>query len=104
MITVSHGWCGGIGEAVLDPATRSLRRVDDLPVFLDAASESLLMAGVDLSGTWEGTPVVRFAGRVRLERRRGSNPSVPPPGLDADHYALVIEELRETLVVGTRVE
>ena len=101
VVTVSSGWTGGHGEAVLD-AERRIRRVDDLPVFLADESHAAVFERADLRGTWSGSPVVRVAGRVRLERRRGRAPGIPGFGAKTPFVALVVEAIDAVLVVGER--
>ena len=99
-LTVSLGWCGGHGEAVLDES-RAVRTHDDLPIFVDAGSWETILDRIHLDGTYRGSPVVRIAGRGRLKRRRGRNPSIP--GAPKQRYvALIVASLDETRVEGER--
>ena len=98
--TMSTGWCGGHGEAVLDADRRILSR-DGLPIFLDDDSRQEILAAIDLSGTWRGSPVVRVSGRVRLAKRKARNSSIPGAPKES-YYALVVTSLEQALVVGER--
>ncbi|MEN8151270.1 MAG: hypothetical protein ABFS86_15750 [Planctomycetota bacterium] len=99
-VTTSLGWCGGFGEAVLD-GTGAIRRHDDRPVYVDGAVQDEILERVDLSGSFAGEPVIRVAGRGRLERRTEVNPSIPG-GEERGYVALVICELGEARIEGER--
>jgi len=97
-LTVSLGWCGGHGEAVLD-GSRAILRHDDLPVYVDPESQETILERIDLRGRFRGTPVIRIAGRGRLKRRRGRNSSIP--GAPKQRYmALIVTSLDEARVEG----
>jgi len=99
-LTTSLGWCGGFGEAVLDEAG-GIRRHDDLPIYVDGPGQDAILDRVDLAGSWRGAPVIRIAGRGRLERRRGRNTSIF--GAPRESWvALVVGSLDEARVEGER--
>jgi len=99
-LTVSVGWCGGHGEAVLTE-DQAIRTHDDLPIFVDDGSMETILGRVDLGGSWLGSPVIRVRGRGRLERRKGRNSSIP--GAPKERYvALVVTALSEARVDGEK--
>jgi hypothetical protein len=100
--TVSTGWCGGHGEAVLDGDAR-IRSLGGLPIYLDDAGWRLIRDRVNLSGAWRDAPVVRVTGRVRLEKREERNESIP--GAPTERYvALIVTALEDAQVIGEGVD
>ena len=102
LFTVSTGWCGGHGEAVLDAERRILTQ-DGLPIFLDDSGWQAILLKIDLSGAWRGSPVVRVSGRVLLTRRKARNGSIPGAPKQV-FYALVVTSLEKASVVGERLD
>ena len=99
--TMSLGWTGGHGEAVLDE-DRGIRTRDGLPIFVDGRSSSEIEARVDLSGSFRGSPVVRVAGTVRVAPRKERNSSIP--GAPRERFlALEVLSLDAVRVVGERI-
>ena len=82
-IVVSYGWCGGMGEAVLQPPEfLNVRFFKDLPVFVtDGRIRSFVQnsAGTLVSGNDPVPPVpgrVRIEGRIRLVKKTRRNESI----------------------------
>ena len=100
LFTVSTGWCGGHGDAVLDE-DQCVRTLDGLPIFLDDDAWQMIVEKIDLTGTWLGSPVIHVSGRVRLERRTRRNASIP--GAPKEQYlALVLTSLEAARIAGER--
>jgi hypothetical protein len=94
---VSVGWCGGHGEAILDGDNR-IRRIDDLPLFLDEDGRRRIEEAVDLSLARSAIPAVRVTARVRPEAKKSRNYTIP--GAPRERYALLVV----TELLAARVE
>jgi hypothetical protein len=72
----SYGWTGGMGEAVLDPQTWTIRFFKDLPIFVDSEVVRKL-AKEKLPDHWSGNLGVRIAAKIELRKKTERNPSIP---------------------------
>jgi len=72
----SYGWTGGMGEAVLDPQTWTIRFFKDLPIFVDSEVVRKL-AEEKLPDHWTGHLGVRIAAKIKLLKKTARNSSMP---------------------------
>jgi hypothetical protein len=82
VIVVSIGWCGGMGEAVLEPPEyTSVHYFKGLPVFISDTRIRIFAESI----TGNGGPLKRIQvkGLIRLVRKTGFNPSVPGRSLQS---------------------
>lgn len=94
---VSIGWTGGMGEAVLDPETWTIRFYEGLPVFVDSEVVRDLVKG-KLPRKSSGNLGVRIAARVRLTKKKEKNPSIPGSPKQS-FWQVRILELRDAAIV-----
>ncbi len=70
------GWTGGMGQPVLDPATDTIKRFRDIPIFVDGARVEEL-ARSQLPETWRsGRLRILISANIRLVQRRERNFSI----------------------------
>jgi hypothetical protein len=72
----SYGWTGGMGEAVLNPQTWTIRFFKELPIFVDSEVVRKL-AEEKLPDRWSGNLGVRIAAKIKLRKVTARNPSIP---------------------------
>jgi hypothetical protein len=75
VLLVSFGWMGGMGEAVLDPATGGIRFFGGLPIFIDS-EQVRRIAEESLPETCIGELRVLISANIQLVRKTGRNPSI----------------------------
>jgi hypothetical protein len=76
VFVTSYGWTGGMGEAVLDPATGGLKFFKGRPIFVDSEVVRGLLEG-KLPESWVGELRVGITANIKLVRTTRENPSVP---------------------------
>jgi hypothetical protein len=69
------GWTGGMGQPVLDPATDTIKRFRDIPIFVDGARVEEL-ARSQLPESWSGRLRILISANIRLVQRTERNFSV----------------------------
>jgi hypothetical protein len=71
---VSSGWTGGMGEAVLEPGTQTIKEIGGIPVYIKTGEiERLLETQLSTS---MGPPRIRISARITVEKRRKRHPSI----------------------------
>jgi hypothetical protein len=92
----SYGWTGGMGEAVLDPNTWTIKFFKDLPIFVDSEAVRKLAEG-KLPEQWTGKLGVRIAARIKLAKKTKRNPSIPSAPRET-FWEVQIMELRDASI------
>jgi len=98
VLLVSLGWMGGMGEAVLDPATGGIRFFGELPIFVDS-EQVRRIAAESLPESCVGELRVLISANIRLVRTTARNPSIRAAP-EQDYWEVRIDELREARVVS----
>jgi hypothetical protein len=98
VLLVSFGWTGGMGEAVLDPATGGIRFFGELPIFVDS-EQVRRIAEESLPESCIGELRVLISANIQLVRKTGRNPSIRGAP-EQDYWEVRINELRDVKVVS----
>jgi hypothetical protein len=98
VFTISHGWTGGMGEAVFDSTGKTIQYMEGRPVYVNGSSLEKIMEQIKLPDTWEGGMKICVEARIHLEERSERNFSIPGAP-EKKYYALVVEELKKASIV-----
>jgi hypothetical protein len=71
----SYGWTGGMGEAILDPATGGIKFFKGRPIFVDSEVIRRLLEG-KLPDSWVGELRVGITANIKLVLKTRRNPSI----------------------------
>lgn len=95
VIYVANAWVGGVGSMpVIDFTQGTVKKVNDLPVYIDEKSAVQIKESAKLPSCIEGKSAIAVMADLHLEKKTAINSSLPDE-VQVTYYSAVIDSLND---------